>query len=85
MNATQLEKVTELLAHLSPKAIEEEEDGSFVTIVFDDNSTVEIWKSGFSSWWKDSMSHREDGPAIEYSNGEVEFWENGKLIKQKKK
>ncbi len=29
-------------------------------------------------WWKNGVRHREDGPAVEYPNGEEEWWLNGK-------
>lgn len=31
---------------------------------------------GNKFWWLNDKRHREDGPAIEYSNGEVEYWIN---------
>jgi hypothetical protein len=30
-------------------------------------------------WYKDNYIHREDGPAIEYDNGDKEWWYNGRL------
>jgi hypothetical protein len=29
--------------------------------------------------------HREDGPAVEFANGSVEYWLNGKQIRTKSK
>lgn len=28
-------------------------------------------------WYKGARLHREDGPAVEYYNGEIEWWLNG--------
>jgi hypothetical protein len=28
------------------------------------------------------MLHREDGPAVEYADGEVEYWVNGRLHRE---
>lgn len=46
------------------------EDGTSYTI--DD-------KSGTRVWWADGEPHREDGPAIEYSDGSCQWWLNGEL------
>ena len=33
---------------------------------------------GARSWWRDGKQHREDGPAIEYANGERAWYRDGK-------
>lgn len=33
---------------------------------------------GIVSWYKDGEKHREDGPAVEWSDGDREWWLNGK-------
>ena len=33
-------------------------------------------------WWVNGKQHRVEGPAVEYSNGEREYWINGKLLFQ---
>lgn len=34
------------------------------------------WKDGAKSWWKKGLRHREDGHAIEYADGNKEYWLN---------
>ena len=49
----------------------------------DDESTLEknIW--GTKLWRnKSGKFHRLDGPAIEYTDGRKEWWENGKLHRE---
>lgn len=36
-------------------------------------------KSGVKEWWLNGKRHREDGPAVEYSNGHKYWYLNGKL------
>ena len=39
------------------------------------------WGYGIKGWYlKNGICHREDGPAIEYPNGEKEFWLNGEQV-----
>ena len=38
-----------------------------------------INKYGDKFYYKDSILHREDGPAIEYTNEDKEWYQNGKL------
>jgi hypothetical protein len=46
----------------------------------DSESYLEINKSGTKIWRKkDDLLHRLDGPAIEYSSGAKEWWQNGKF------
>jgi len=35
-----------------------------------------INKSGYKVWYKDGLKHREDGPAIEWKNGDKKWWLN---------
>lgn len=38
-------------------------------------------EAGFSEcWFKDGVRHRVGGPAVIYSNGEKEYWVEGKRI-----
>ena len=34
-------------------------------------------------WYKNELRHREDGPAIEYNNGDKEYWLNGVEVEEK--
>ncbi len=40
--------------------------------------TVIVDEDGTKKWFLDDILHREDGPAIEYSNGGKEWYLNGK-------
>jgi len=31
----------------------------------------------YKEWWLNNKLHREDGPAIEHINGDVEYYQNG--------
>ena len=37
---------------------------------------------GTKFWYLNRKLHREDGPAIEYSDGSIEWWLNGKLHRE---
>jgi hypothetical protein len=39
--------------------------------------TVKVYKSG-KVWYQNGVLHREDGPAIEYADGNIEWYQNGK-------
>ena len=39
--------------------------------------TVDMY--GARQWWLNGKRHREDGPALEYSNRSKSWWLNGKL------
>jgi len=41
--------------------------------------TVKVSKAGDKSWCLNGKLHREDGPAMEYSNGDKSWYTNGKL------
>jgi hypothetical protein len=40
---------------------------------------MEVDSIGTREWYLGSKLHREDGPAVEYTNGDVEWWFNGKI------
>ena len=42
---------------------------------------VIIDEDGNKLWHQNDKLHRLDGPAVEYSNGNVEYWINGKNVK----
>jgi hypothetical protein len=42
--------------------------------------TVRVFECGPKFWYLNGVLHREDGPAIEYTNGGKEWWINGKEI-----
>ena len=35
---------------------------------------------GIIKWYQNGKLHRLDGPAIEYTNGDVEYWINGEQV-----
>ena len=39
--------------------------------------TVKVYDDGAKVWWLNSKLHREDGPAIEGTNGYKAWWLNG--------
>lgn len=43
---------------------------------------MEVDSIGTREWYLGYKLHREDGPAVEYTNGDVEWWFNGKLHRQ---
>tara|TARA_R110001599_G_scaffold148311_1_gene331960 strand:- start:42 stop:278 length:237 start_codon:yes stop_codon:yes gene_type:complete len=42
--------------------------------------TVKVKPDGSKSWYLNGKRHREDGPAIEYSNGSKYWFLNGKQV-----
>ena len=42
--------------------------------------TVRVYPNGNKSWVTNGKLHREDGPAIEWSDGVKEWYLNGKLL-----
>ena len=44
----------------------------------EDKPTMETFKDGTKYWWLNGNLHREDGPAVEWSNGSKEWRLNGK-------
>ena len=42
--------------------------------------TVKVYDDGHKEWLLDDKLHREDGPAVECSDGTKEFWLNDFLI-----
>ena len=42
--------------------------------------TVKVDSYGTKFWYLNGQYHREDGPAIEYANGDKSWWLNGKYI-----
>ena len=44
--------------------------------------TVKVSESGTKSWYLNGKRHREDGPAVEYSNGDKYWYINGKLHRE---
>lgn len=41
------------------------------------NGPAVILGNGTKAWYQNDNFHREDGPAIEYASGEVQYWVNG--------
>lgn len=41
---------------------------------------VEVHTSGNRYWYQNGERHREDGPAIEYADGDREWWIEGKAF-----
>ncbi len=37
----------------------------------------------YEEWWNEGKKHREDGPAVTFSNGNKEYWLNGVEIPEK--
>ena len=46
-----------------------------------DTGPAVITDHGTKRWYKYNLSHREDGPAIEWYDGDHEWWYNGVRIK----
>ena len=42
--------------------------------------TVEVYPSGSNYWHFDGRLHREDGPAIEWANGDKEWYLHGEFL-----
>ena len=40
--------------------------------------TIEVSKNGTKKWFVDGQLHREDGPAVEWSDGSKEWYFDGK-------
>lgn len=36
------------------------------------------YPDGTKIWWKNGIRHREDGPAVEYTNGDIEWYLYGR-------
>jgi hypothetical protein len=45
-----------------------------------DDVELHCHPSGNKFWWFNNKRHREDGPAIEYTDGEVEYWINDSQV-----
>ena len=45
--------------------------------------TVKVDGYGTKHWYLNGKRHREDGPAIEYANGDKEWCLNGNLLSEK--
>lgn len=43
---------------------------------------LKIFKKGRKEWLLNNLYHREDGPAIEYSNGDKEWWIDGSFKRE---
>jgi len=43
---------------------------------------VKVYDSGNKYWYLDGKLHREDGPAIEFSNGDKSWYLDGKLHRE---
>ena len=41
-----------------------------------------IKKENITTWYKNKLIHRDDGPDIEYLNGSKEYWVNGNLHRE---
>jgi hypothetical protein len=44
--------------------------------------TVKVNTNGYKAWYLNDELHREDGPALEYSDGDKEWWINGNLHRE---
>jgi hypothetical protein len=44
--------------------------------------TVKVYTIGYKSWYLDGKRHREDGPAVEGSDGDKYWYLNGKLHRE---
>ena len=45
--------------------------------------TLTIDSFGTKEWWLNGKLHQEDGPAVEWPNGDIEWWlNNNKLTKR---
>ena len=44
---------------------------------------VKVWADGAKQWYLNGKLHREDGPAIEYTNGTKHWYLNGKYLTEK--
>ena len=44
--------------------------------------TVKVDSDGYKCWYLNGKLHREDGPAIEYSNGSKHWYLNGRRHRQ---
>ena len=47
------------------------------------NTEIKIDEDGTKKYYVNGLLHKEDGPAVEYSNGDKEWWINGEFIKFK--
>ena len=43
---------------------------------------VKVFNDGYKNWYLNGKLHREDGPAIEYTNGDKHWYLNGKLHRE---
>ena len=42
--------------------------------------TVKVYDYGKKCWWLNGKLHREDGPAMEWADGDKFWWLNGKRV-----
>lgn len=43
-------------------------------------SKCTVWKNGTKNWYFKGLIHREDGPALEFSNGYKAWYLNGRCL-----
>jgi len=41
-----------------------------------------VSEDGTKKWYLNDKLHREDGPALEFTNGVKEWWQNGELYRE---
>src|ERR1035437_355134 len=46
----------------------------------DNREGLAVDAEGTQRWYKRGHPHREDGPAVVYTNGEIEWWVEGKML-----
>ena len=46
--------------------------------------TVKVFDCGTKHWYLDNNLHREDGPAIEWADGDKSWFLNGKKVTEQK-
>lgn len=54
-------------------------ENSCTVASFMNNPEISISRLGTKIWRLGGERHREDGPAVIYANGSVEYWQNGQL------
>jgi len=71
------------LAHASIKTEYDSGDTVFRNIlgqIHNDNGPAYITAAGSEFWYKFGKKHREDGPAVIYTNDATEYWIDGEKV-----
>lgn len=81
MNLFETASITELMNDYDVLSIEEINGQWYVRL--NNNRSVHMQKNGAMIWWQGQQIHREDGPAVECTNGNKSYYLNDNWLSPK--